>query len=141
MPYKINDTHTSADIGLVVTGRDVVELFRDALLGLIEIMAEPSSLESSRNLPVQLTAETIGDLFFSWLAEILYLKDAENFLPVDCVLKIEGKDGFHLEGALIGDSIDPVRQILKIDVKAVTYHKFNIAKTGEKWRGEVVFDL
>jgi len=141
MTYKISDEYTSADIGLIVTAPTLEELFSDSLLGLIEIMVRPDDLQESRQIEINLKADNIEDLYYKWLAEILYIKDAHNFLPKKCSLKIRRGRECRLDGLLSGDSIDYDRQTIKIDVKAVTYYKFKIEKSDDIWHGEVVFDL
>jgi len=140
MPYELTDKDTSADVGLIVTGQNLIELFTDAALGMTSIMVDIDGLKGERERPIDMTGETLEDLLYRWLSEIIYIKDAERFLLRSCRIELdEGKSV--LKGKLFGDTIDPARQVLKIDVKAVTFYKFKIEKVGDLWRGEVVFDL
>lgn len=142
MPYELSDKHTSADIGLIATGRDLVELFTDAALGMTSIMVDIKGLEETRQISVELKAESLSELFFAWLSELIYIKDAEKFLLKKCRFNLdESNTSPVLKAELFGDTIDGRRQILKTDVKAVTFYKYSIEKVGNVWRGEVVFDL
>jgi len=141
MPYKISDEFTCADVGLIVTGETLERLFSDAASGLMEIMVEPDGVEESKNLKLEIDGDTLEELFYNWLSELIYIKDAEDFLLKKCRLEIGDKKKFNLKAFLTGDSIDPKRQVLKVDVKGVTYYRFRVEKIGNEWQGEVVFDL
>ncbi|SYZ73501.1 putative Protein archease [Candidatus Zixiibacteriota bacterium] len=141
MPFKLTDAHTSGDIGLTATGRDLAELFVDSALGLTSIMVESGGLSERRQIPIALEAETLEKLYLHWLSEIIYLKDAESFLLRGCEIRIFQTEKAILKGVLRGDTIDRQHHILKADVKAVTYYKFRLEQVGEVWQGEVVFDL
>ncbi|MCX6829131.1 MAG: archease [candidate division Zixibacteria bacterium] len=141
MPFELTDLHTSADIGLVATGKNRFELFNDAAIGLTSIMVDIDGLMENRERPVSLRGENFEDLFFQWLSEIIFIKDAERFLMKRAEINFEKEGQAALQGRLFGDSIDPKRHILKTDVKAVTFYKFRVEKMGEIWKAEVVFDL
>ena len=106
--------------------REVQEAFR--VHGVYDIVA-------------RVKGENFEDLFFQWLSEIIFIKDAERFLMKRAEINFEKEGQAALQGRLFGDSIDPKRHILKTDVKAVTFYKFRVEKMGEIWKAEVVFDL
>lgn len=137
----MTDLHTCADAGVTVTGESLIELFADAATGLTEIMVDLDGLEEKREISFRLESGNPEDLFFNWLSEIIYHKDASCFLVRRCDLKISEGDRIELEATLYGDEIDPDRHNLKIDVKAVTYYKFRVEKVNNHWQGEVVFDI
>ncbi len=141
MPYQLTDLHSCADVGLVATGRDLEELFTDAAIGLTAIMVDGEGLDDRRRLSFELEEENLDDLFYKWLSELIYYKDAEEFLLKRCVLQVAANHKIRLKAELFGDTIDPGRHVLKIDVKAVTYYRFRIEKVRDQWQGEVVFDL
>jgi SHS2 domain-containing protein len=140
MPFELTDTHTCADIGLIATGNSLIELFSDSAFGLTSVMVELNDVSDSRIIPIEIYGDDLENLFYHWLSEIIYLKDAEHFLLKNCVIELD-EQNFVIKGKLTGDTIDSNRHILKIDVKAVTYYKFKVEKIGLVWRGEVVFDL
>jgi SHS2 domain-containing protein len=141
MPYKLTDTHTTADAGLEVFGANLEELFADAAIGMTEIMVELDGLEERQEIAFELEGDDLEDLFFKWLSEVIFYKDAECLLLKRCELRIDEKDKPALKAQVFGDEIDPKRHNLKVDVKGVTYYKFGIKKENDHWRGEVVFDL
>jgi len=141
MPYKYTDKYTAGDLGMTASGRDLNELFADSGRGLTEIMTDSEKLRESRQLIVELKSDNLSDLYYDWLSEIIYLKDAELFLLKRVEFsQLDEKNGI-LKAKLFGDTIDPKRHILKIDIKAVTYYQFKIIKKEDGWFSEVVFDL
>ena len=141
MPYKHTDSNTTSDIGLIVTGKDLPQLLADAAIGLIAVIAEPSELVEKDEFEIDLAEDTIEDLYFSWLSEIIYLKDARNFLVCRCEIEVDVSEPFRVTGKVIGDIIDKTRHTLKVDVKAVTYYKLRVEKINDNWEAEVVLDL
>ena len=141
MPYRFSDKYSTADAGIIVTGRTVEELFCDAALGMTEILVDLEDLESGRQLTVELDADSMETLFFDWLSEIIYLKDAESFLLKKCVMEIKSGNRIILQASLSGDTIDPNRHTLKVDVKAVTFYRLKVEQVNDHWQGEAVFDL
>lgn len=110
-------------------------------MGLTEIMVDLDGLEERKEISFELEDENLEGLFFNWLSEIIYYKDAECFLIKQCNVEISGDRNNRLKATLSGDIIDPERHALKADVKALTYYKYRIEKIGDNWQGEVVFDL
>ena len=141
MPYELSDKYTNADIGLIVTGESLEELFGDAVIGLMDIIVELSGLEEREEIAFELEDDDLESLFYRWLSEIIYYKDADDFLVKRCDLIIVRTDKIRLKARLFGDKIDRLRHVFKVDVKAVTYYEFKIRKTNDHWLGEVVFDL
>lgn len=141
MPYQYSDSHTSADIGLVSYGFSLREMLIDAALGLTALMVEPEDLRDDRIVDIKVIGEDPESLFYRWLSEIIFLKDAENFLLKKCMVKSEDCPPWKISGKLFGDAIDPSRQRLKIDIKAVTLYKLGVTRNENVWRGEAVLDL
>ncbi len=141
MPYKYTDTHTGSDIGLTATGKTLAELFADSALGLTGIMVDLKGLREDQMLKVDIKSDTLSELYYDWLSEIIFLKDAESFLFKRVSFEyLEAEKGI-LKAILYGDTINPDRHLLKTDVKAVTLYKFKIEKSFGHWTGELVFDL
>ena len=141
MPYKHTDSNTTSDICLLVSGADLPQLLADSAAGLIAVIAEPSELTEKTSVAVDLTADTIEDLYFSWLSEIIYIKDALNLLTCRCDIEVDTSGPYRVAGKVFGDIIDKARHTLKVDVKAVTYYKLRIEKINDHWEAEAVLDL
>lgn len=141
MPYEHTDSNTCSDIGLIVTANDLPRLFCDAAVGLIAVTAEPNELMEKDSADIRLAAESLEDLFFAWLSEIIYLKDARSLLSCRCEIEISERPTWEVTGKVYGDIIDRARHTLKVDVKAVTYYRLRVEKTNDHWEAEAVLDL
>ena len=81
-------------------------------------------------------------LLFKFLQELLYFKDAELPLFNRCELEIDQRAGnWHLIAEAGGDRIDPDRQELLADVKAVSLHDYRVQETSRGWRTDVTLDV
>lgn len=136
MNYRILD-HT-ADIMFECYGKNLNELFENSAIACTDVMVERKSVGKKIRKEIQLQNDKIDDLLFAFLEEIIYLKDAELLLFKD--FKVSVRDG-KLKAVCFGEEIDRKRHALKLDVKAVTLHKFEIKKTANGWRAVFILDI
>jgi len=122
--------HTS-EVEVVIDGSSEEEIFADALSVFRELAAgegEPATRV------VALEATGRADLLARWLEELIYLADAEGFVP-ERVVEIEvERDGLRAEVEGRVGSASPL-------VKAVTYHDLEFAFDGMRWHARVVLDV
>lgn len=130
-----------ADAAFEAEGTTLEELFQASARAVTEVMVDPSALLPSEEHTVRLQADTLERLLFSWLNELVYLKDAEAFLLKEAKVRLWRDGGERLEATLIGERIDPDRHALRSDVKAVTYHLFEVKQERERWVARVVLDI
>jgi len=77
-----------------------------------------------------------------YLQELIYFKDAEGLLLLPKELQIQEEEGgFSLSGIVEGEEIDSSRHELRVDVKAVTLHQFELEQTLSGWRAVVILDV
>lgn len=143
MPYKYLDEVSIADVGFCAWGKSMEEMFISAADAAMNVMVENlSSIASSEQRVIFLEGESIERLLFQFLQEFIYFKDAESLLLRVSNIRIEEKgDSFHLNAVACGETIDAGRHNLKLDVKAVTFHKFKAEKTARGWKSVVVLDV
>jgi SHS2 domain-containing protein len=130
--------HT-ADVGLRARGETLEETFRQAAIGLLELMGqwEPSS-EGEATVPVEASSGDLGALLVEWLNETVYLIDVRDG-PVAAVqvdLVSEGR----ASGALtmgVPSEAEPEGT----PVKAVTYHQLRVEREDGGWVAEVYVDV
>ena len=131
--------HT-ADLGLRIRAASLEESFIEAACALTEaIVAQRASVRPSDRRVIQLEAAEQTDLLHDWLAELLYLFEAERMLfsRFDVSL-LPGK----LEATVWGEMLDPNRHEIELEIKAVTYHGLKIESTATGgWLAEVIVDL
>ncbi len=141
MPYRYLEDVATADAAFEAEGRDLEELFRDAAIATFEVMVDMKTVKPRITKEIELKNESIDGLLFDWLSELVYLKDAEAILFSKFDVTIKKNDGYELKAAVSGDAIDQEKHSLRSDVKAVTYHMFEIRKTGNKWTTRVILDI
>jgi SHS2 domain-containing protein len=128
-----------SDLGIEAYGSSKQEVFRNAALGLMSVVAGESRIEPSQERAVTLQALDCENLMVRWLTEILYLYDAEKFLTAK--MKFETLSDTSLKAILLGERYDELRHELKLDVKAITYHQLNVACHDDDWIARVFVDV
>jgi len=120
------------------------ELLTAAAQAVVETMVDPRSVEPMWSKTIELQAPDLASLLFDWLAEIVYLKDAQGVVFREAkavVTEDRPHGGWKVRGMVTGEPIDPERHELRADVKAVTKHLFQVNQTDEKWLARVVLDI
>ena len=136
-PFEIVP-HT-ADIGLVVRGRDTTELLVNSGRGLNAILfrSPPSGRDIERDVHIE--SADADTLLIDWLNELLYLLDGERlafslFEPVEV-------SASRASVRCLGERYDPARHHLIRDVKAATYHMAGIRPVGGGYEARVILDI
>lgn len=137
MPYQFLD-HT-ADIMFIARNKSIEKLFADCGLALMDSMADLKSIGDSFSYEINLDEKKLDNLLFSFLEELVYLKDAEYVLFKDFKIKIVGK--YKLKAKCVGGKINVKKNKLKVDVKAVTLHHFYLKKKKEGYEASVLLDI
>jgi len=115
-----------ADMGIEASGADLREAFRQAALGLISIVVDPSSVHLSVQKEISVEGSDVENLLVRWLSEILYLYDGEDYIAGS--IEIVKLSPTTLNAKLNGEFVDEQKHRLKMDVKAVTYHQLSVAQ-------------
>lgn len=141
MPYRYLEDIATADAAFEVVGQTLEELFRDAATATFEVMVDMNSVEPEITREIELKNEAIDNLFFDWLSELVYLKDADAIVFNKFDVSIKKNDFYELRAKASGETINQEKHSLRSDVKAVTYHMFEVKKTGENWTARVILDI
>lgn len=140
--YRFLEDVATADVAFEATGKTPEELFASAAEALEETQVRTKNLELRTEREIKLKNETLDDLLFDFLNELIFFKDAESLVFADYKLKIgKGIDKYTLKGTIKGEKIDPEKHELRTDVKAVTKHRFGIQKTPEGLKATVILDI
>ena len=106
------------------------------------MVADLASIAHSRELTIDLEREQLDLLLFGFLNELIFLKDAKQMLLRTQRLSIKNDDSkYMLTGSLYGETIDPRKHPLSVDVKAVTLHRFSLRQTDAGWEAFVILDI
>lgn len=143
MPYRFLEDIATADVAFEARGETREGLFAACATALLATMVnEPDLVERRREVAISLEHAELDLLLHSFLAELVFLKDARRLLLHADTVRI-GNDatGFQLEALLRGEEIDPRRHGLLADVKAVTLHRLSVVCDDGAWRATVVLDI
>ena len=146
MPYRYLEDLTVADVAFEARGSTLEELFTSAWEATLQVMVEdPAALGSTESRNITVEEPSLDLLLHSFLQEAIYLKDAEGLLlRIETCRVAQGKEGggtAKLEARAVGGPIDPQRQLLGTDVKAVTFFRFSLTRDEAGWRATVVLDV
>lgn len=124
-------------------GATLEETFTAAADATMNVMVEDlSALLPRERRSIVLSSDALDMLLFGFLQELIYLKDADQLLLRVRTIRIEEGDGaFRLSAEAEGETIDPARHPLNVDVKAVTLHRFVVERTDGGWRAAVILDI
>ena len=130
--------HT-ADIGLVIYGKDLVSLFEYSGKGFFSLITDLRTVKPRIEKRVELTGRSLERLMVDWLSELLYLHDVEHLLFREFRVESVGEEG--LKAVAKGEPFQDGVHRIKTGVKAVTYHQIRVEKRNGGWRARVIFDL
>ena len=130
--------HT-ADIGLMIYGKDLASLFEHAGEGFFYLITDLKAVKPRIEKRVELRGESLDRLMVDWLSELLYLHDVEHLLFKEFKVESVGEEG--LKAVAKGEPFQDGVHVIKTGVKAVTYHQIRVEKSKGGWRARVIFDL
>jgi len=136
-PFEVID-HT-ADIGIVVYGTDLKQVFTNAALGLFSLMADLDGLKEDVKREVEVKAEEVEVLLVEWLNELIYISDVEHILFKR--FEINELNNTKVKATCFGEKIKPRQHRLKREIKAATYHMLRLDKDGGKYKVQIIFDV
>ena len=135
--FEILD-HT-ADIGLLIRGRDLRELFENAGKGFFHLITDMRRVRERLEKRIEIGQEPLERLMVDWLNELLYFHDVENLLLRTFKMESVWKGG--LKAVVKGESFREGVHVVKTEIKAVTYHQIQVQKEDGLWKARVIFDL
>lgn len=141
MSFKILD-HT-ADVAIFVEGKTIEELFISSCNGWKEITI--SSLKEKKVLTkkILLSAYSFDELLIELLSELNFLLTVKKFVFVDiiniCFSKNEDK--IDLAAEILFDEFDKLNHEIKLEIKAITFHKLKIEMHENIYSTIIVFDI
>lgn len=137
LPYQIID-HT-ADLGIIVKGHDVNDLFIRAAQAMTDLIVKGDIRDKTAMRDLLVEGEDFPDLMVRWLGEILYLFEGENLILHS--VEIKSISPIQLRSTLTLTSFKPKRHQVLREIKAVTYHQISVNKSDDGWETKVIFDI
>ncbi|GAX61302.1 hypothetical protein SCALIN_C22_0011 [Candidatus Scalindua japonica] len=139
--YFFLDNIATADVAIESRGDTLEELFSASATATFEVMADTREIQLEIKKVLHLENSEIDGLLFDWLAEIIYLKDSECMLFGKYVINVTKNRNYQLDAEIFGEEINQTRHDLRCDVKAITFHLFEVYKKNGKWISRFILDL
>ncbi len=143
MPYEFLEDIATADIAFRAWGKNLEELFQAAGDATINVMIDNlEAIELKEQRTFRLENDQLDMLLFNFLQELIYYKDSEQLLLRSQQIQVEKKNVNHQLTAITqGEKLDSKRHQQRVDVKAVTLHRFQLEKTDQGWTAMVILDI
>jgi len=141
MPYKMLEDIAIADIAFEATGKTLEEVFESCANAFSDISANVKKIQPKVKKEIKVQAETMEDLLYNFLSELIYLKDVEQLLFAKYEVKINRTKNYQLEAVAYGQNLNEIKSELRDDIKAVTLHMFEVRRTEKGWRAQVILDI
>ena len=143
MPYEFLEDIAIADIAFKAWGKDLEEAFTAAADATMNVMVEElDSIQPREKREIKLENSELDMLLFNFLQEFIYYKDSEQLMLRVRQIQITEKDhNYILEAISRGEKLDPRRHRPRVDVKAVTLHRFCLEKTDRGWEALIILDI
>jgi len=156
MSYKFLEDVAVADVCFEADGKTLEKLFESAGLATTNTMIKTlKKISPKAKQKISVSADTIENLLFKFLEEIIFLKDARQLVFSKYKIKISlansrrreatspssnGKT-YKLECEARGEKLSMEKHDWLVDVKAVTWHLFEIKQEKNIWRARVILDI
>lgn len=142
MPFKFIEEIAIADIAFEVTAPTLDKLFEEAGMAASDIMVNPKTVKAKLKKTLKMSANTVENLLYDFLSELIYLKDTKGLLFCKYSVKVKQvKNEWTLSCSATGDKIDRKRHDLRNDLKAITMHMFVVEQRERDWYARVVVDI
>jgi len=122
-------------------GRTWAEVFEHAALALFASMVDVSKVMPRIRRKIKVRADTLDELLYAFLSELVALKDSEGLVFSEFHVDIKGDGPYTLQAEVAGEKVRPEHEP-RADVKAVTYHMLEVGETGGGRKyAQVVLDI
>lgn len=137
--YRYRVVNHTADIGIQVFGKTTAELFVNGAYAFFDVMTDLKRVQATMDTAITAVGADLDELWVNYLRECLYRYTGEGLLLSDVSL-ITMDEGC-VTARMGGEEFNPMRHRIKKEIKAVTYHKASVGRTGRGWMGTVILDV
>jgi len=143
MPYKFLEGVAMADIAFEATGPTLAKLAEACALATTNTQVKDlKSVKHTKSKKIRLSAPDPEKLIFSFLQELIFLKDADQLLFSKFEIGVTEKEGkYELAAVCYGEKLDMKKHELLVDVKAVTMHHYTVRKEKKGWFARIILDI
>lgn len=131
---------STADVAVAVYGRKLNDVFENAALAMFEVMTDTKKVNPVKEKRMEVRGHDLKALMFNWLNELLFISASENMVFSKFKVRLDEKM-LALNATCVGEKIDPKKHEIRTEIKATTYHKMEIKKSGDGWKAQIIFDV
>lgn len=138
-PFEYGE-HT-ADILVIAHGSTLPEAFKNAALGVLNIMYDITRVTNRDRVEVSVDGVDLEQLLFNWISEVIYWFDGRKMAIGDIVITSFDEAG-RLKATLLGEHYDINKHGFRgTIVKAMTYNMMKISKANAHYTVQFVVDI
>jgi SHS2 domain-containing protein len=140
---RFEEIEHTADVGIKGSAPSLPELFANFAFGMYHLIVGSLSPKAEKTKFLQITGTTFEDLLVNWLSELNYLFVVHHFISaVFSDLFITEKGAVYvLNTKLSGEDVRKYKDLIKTEIKAVTWHQLYLKETGTGYHAQVIFDV
>jgi SHS2 domain-containing protein len=139
-PEGVEPLEHTADLGLLARADSLAELLVRAAVGMRALVegedGEERGARAEERRKIEFEAEDLGSLLVAWLRELLYLQQVEGRAFAGAEFERVEETGLSAMVAFEPATPEPLREI-----KGVTYHGLEAARSDGVWRARVIVDV
>jgi SHS2 domain-containing protein len=135
--YRVTPHHS--ELAVKVFGSSQVELFQNSGWALFDVTTDIEKIETKDCVPLEVEGTDRDDLLVNWVRELLYLYQGSGYLLKEFRISELGDKLVKAEAC--GEKIDPDRHEIKKEIMAIAYDKSRMAKTGDQWTAQLIFEV
>lgn len=140
LPQPFEDLGHTADVGVRVEGATAEDALARLVLAFAQLASGGGAVRGEREERVTvLGGPDLAGTAVALLRELLYLLAAEGKIPAACEILRAGPDG--AEALVLFGRRDPELHGEGVDLKAATWHAARLERDGDRWVGQLVFDI
>lgn len=141
MSSSYNFIDHTADAAVVVTADTIEELFIASADAFKEVVIESASPKPNESYKLELSSLSLENLLVNFLNELNFrlIYKRKMICSVNEMKISQNEDIRKLECNLLESDID--ESMIKTEIKSVTYHQMDLAKTNEGYKTIIVFDI
>jgi SHS2 domain-containing protein len=128
-----------ADFEFEASADSIENLFIECGKAVFIAITDISQIAHSQTVEFEIKGESLEDLLFAFLSELIFLKDTRKMFF--CDFELTFKDCNYLYCKAMGELFNSQKHLTKTDVKAATYHKMKIEKSDAGFSVRVILDL
>lgn len=135
MDKKFEFLEHKADIKIRIFGATLNEIFENSVLAFTSYASDNKKISPVKGKIIQVKGEDTESLLYNFLDELIYLTDAENFIPAKASVLLRGNN---LKAEIYGDATNKYELQ---GVKAATYSEMYIRKAKSGWEAQFILDV